>query len=87
MAEFVVSTLGSLTGDDAAAGRLRETLRVFLDEAEHAPRAAARLHTHRDTVLQRLARATDLIDHRPGEQRLAVMLALELRRRLGPPTH
>jgi hypothetical protein len=54
VAEFVVSTLGSLTGDDAAAGRLRETLRVFLDEAE---------------------------------QRLAVMLALALRRRLGPPTH
>ncbi|MDA0167158.1 helix-turn-helix domain-containing protein [Solirubrobacter ginsenosidimutans] len=83
-AEFVVSTLGPLAEDNPAAGRLRETLRVFLDEAEHAPRSAARLHTHRNTVLQRVARATELLGYRPGEQRLAVMLALELRRRLGP---
>jgi DNA-binding PucR family transcriptional regulator len=83
-AEFVVNTFGPLADENPAAGRLRETLRVFLDEAEHAPRAAARLHTHRNTVLQRVARATELLGYRPGEQRLAVMLALELCRQLGP---
>lgn len=84
--EFVAATLGPLADDTQSAARLRETLRVFLEEAENAPRAAARLHTHRNTVLQRVARATELLGHRPGDRRLAVELALELRRRLGAPT-
>jgi DNA-binding PucR family transcriptional regulator len=83
-AEFVAATLGPLAAETPSAARLRETLRVFLDEAENAPRAAARLHTHRNTVLQRVARATELLGHRPGERRLAVELALELCHQLGP---
>lgn len=84
-AEFVAATLGPLAEEDAAAARLRETLRVYLEEAENAPRAAARLYTHRNTVLKRIARATEVLGYQPGERRLAVELALELRRRLGPP--
>lgn len=83
-AEFVATTLGPLAADTPAATRLRETLRVFLDEAENAPRAAVRLHTHRNTVLQRVARATALLGHRPGEHRLATELALELAHQIGP---
>jgi DNA-binding PucR family transcriptional regulator len=83
-AEFVIATLGRLAAGTATAARLRETLRVFLDEAENAPRAAERLHTHRNTVLQRVARATELLGRRPGERRLALELALELAHRLGP---
>ena len=83
-AEFVASTLGPLAADTDTAERLRETLRVFLDEAENAPRAADRLHTHRNTVLQRVARATEILGRRPGERRLACELALELAHRLGP---
>ena len=83
-AEFVADTLGQLAVDTPSAERLRETLRVFLDEAENAPRAAARLHTHRNTVLQRIARATELLGHDPGDRRLAVELALELAHQLGP---
>lgn len=83
-AEFVAATLGRLAADTPSAARLRETLRVFLDEAENAPRAAARLHTHRNTVLQRVARATELLGHRPGERRLAIELALELAFQTGP---
>ena len=82
--EFVTATLGPLAEETPAATRLRETLRIFLEEAENAPRAAARLHTHRNTVLQRVARATELLGYRPGERRLALELALELRRRLRP---
>jgi DNA-binding PucR family transcriptional regulator len=83
-ADFVASTLGSLAADTPSAERLRETLRVFLDEAENAPRTAERLHTHRNTVLQRVARATEILGRRPGERRLACELALELAHRLGP---
>jgi DNA-binding PucR family transcriptional regulator len=83
-AEFVTTTLGPLAADESSAARLRETLRVFLDEAENAPRAAARLHAHRNTVLQRVARATELLGHRPGERRLELELALELAHQLGP---
>lgn len=84
--EFVRTTLGALADDTPAAARLRETLRVFLEEADHGPRTAARLHTHRNTILQRIARATELLGHPPGQRRLAVSLALELNRRLGPST-
>jgi DNA-binding PucR family transcriptional regulator len=84
-AEFVATTLGPLAVDTPDAARLRETLRVFLDEAENAPRAATRLHTHRNTVLQRIARATEVLGHQPGERRLAIELALELAHQLGPP--
>ena len=82
--EFIAATLGPLAADDPAAARLRETLRVYLEEADNAPRAAARLYTHRNTVLKRIARATELLGYLPGERRLAVELALELRRHLQP---
>jgi len=83
-AEFVATTLGPLAADNSSVERLRETLRVFLDEAENAPRAAARLHAHRNTVLQRVARATELLGHPPSTRRLAVELALELAHQIGP---
>ena len=83
--EFIAATLGPLAEDSPAAARLRETLRVYLEEADNAPRAAARLYTHRNTVLKRIARATELLGYPPGERRLAVELALELRRHLQPP--
>ena len=82
--EFVAATLGPLAADTPTAARLRETLRVFLDEADNAPRTAERLHTHRNTVLQRVARATELLGRHPGERRLALELALELAHRIGP---
>ena len=84
-AEFVAATLGPLAEVSPAASRLRETLRVYLEEADNAPRAAARLYTHRNTVLKRIARITELLGYAPGERRLAVELALELRRHLRPP--
>jgi DNA-binding PucR family transcriptional regulator len=83
-AQFVAATLGPLAADDAHAARLRETLRIFLEEADNAPRAAERLHVHRNTVLQRVARASDLLQHDPGDRRLALHLALEVAHQLGP---
>jgi DNA-binding PucR family transcriptional regulator len=83
-AEFVASVLGPLAKQgDPAVERLRETLRVYLDEGGNGPRAARRLNTHRNTVLARVARAEDLLGHGVGERRLALALALELAARLG----
>src|ERR1700758_1322241 len=78
--EFIASTLGPLAEDSPGAARLREPLRVYLEEADNAPRAAARLYTHRNTVLKRIARATEMLGYAPGERRLRVELALALRR-------
>ncbi|MFR9749732.1 PucR family transcriptional regulator [Nocardia sp. 004] len=91
--QFVESTLGPLAADTPVARRLRETLRVYLAEADNAPRTAQRLHTHRNTILKRIERATTLLGYPPAERRLAVALALELGRwfpladRAGEVTH
>jgi DNA-binding PucR family transcriptional regulator len=82
-AEFVQRVLGDLADDSPSAERLRETTRIFLDEGSNAPKAAARLFTHRNTVLQRIERATALLGHRPEANRLAVSVALELAHNLG----
>lgn len=84
VSEFVSSVLGPLAAPgDATAARLRETVRVWLEEGEHAPRTAARLNTHRNTVLHRVTRAEELLGHPIGDRRLAVALALELAARMG----
>ena len=82
-AEFVLATLGRLAEDTPSAARLRETLRVYLDVADNAPAAAVRLHLHRNTVLQRVGKATELLGYEIGDRRLALTLALELAHRLG----
>jgi DNA-binding PucR family transcriptional regulator len=86
MTDFVRTTLGPLAGRDAAAARLRETLRIYLREGESAPRAAQHLYTHRNTVLQRVARAEELLGHPIADRRLELALALELTHRLGGRT-
>jgi DNA-binding PucR family transcriptional regulator len=86
MIDFVRTTLGPLGGRDAAAARLRETLRIYLREGENAPRAAQRLYTHRNTVLQRVARAEELLGHPIADRRLELALALELTHHLGGRT-
>ncbi|GAB90810.1 PucR family transcriptional regulator [Gordonia rhizosphera] len=83
-ARFVADTLGALAADDERGERLRATLRVFLSEADNASLAAQRLHTHRNTVLQRVGKATELLGHPLGDRRLAVMTALEIAHLLGP---
>ncbi|WP_369211287.1 helix-turn-helix domain-containing protein [Streptomyces flavofungini] len=57
-----------------------ETLRVYLDHAGDAQRAAAALHVHRSTLYQRLHRIEELtglrLDH--GDDRLAAHLGLKM---------
>ncbi|WP_205698768.1 CdaR family transcriptional regulator [Conexibacter sp. SYSU D00693] len=72
---FVERTLGPLLG---AKPELRETLRVHLQEQGSATRAATRLFTHRNTVLNRVARAQALLPRPVVDRLLPVALALEL---------
>ena len=86
MTDFVRTTLGPLSGTDASAARLRETLHVYLREGENAPRTAERLYAHRNTVLQRIARAEELLGYPIADRRLELALALEVCHRLGGRT-
>jgi DNA-binding PucR family transcriptional regulator len=80
-ADFVARTLGELA---TAPDELRETLRVYLREGSSASRAARALFTHRNTVLNRLARARELLPAPLDGRGLPVALALEVVHWLGP---
>ena len=79
-ADFVARTLGELA---SAGPELRETLRVYLREGFSASRAARALFTHRNTVLNRLARARELLPAPLEGRGLQVGLALEIVHWLG----
>ncbi|MBI5105425.1 MAG: helix-turn-helix domain-containing protein [Solirubrobacterales bacterium] len=80
---FVTETLGPLCARDATTTRMRDTVRLFLQEGDNAARAAERLGTHRNTVLHRIARAEELLGHPLRERRLALGVALEADFHLG----
>jgi DNA-binding PucR family transcriptional regulator len=84
--EFIAETLGPLTAPGATAARLRETLRIYLQEADNAAATAVRLNTHRNTVLHRVARAQELLGQPLAPRRLAMSVALEAAHRLGITT-
>ena len=81
--DFVTRTLGELAGADV---ELRETLRVYIREGFSASRAARALYAHRNTVLNRLARARELLPAPLEYRGLQVGLALEIVHWLGPRT-
>jgi DNA-binding PucR family transcriptional regulator len=76
-AEFVKHTLGDL---ESAGTELQETVRTFVDEQCNASRAAARLYTHRNTLLRRLARADELLPRPLAESSVSVAVALDVLR-------
>ena len=71
---FVAHTLGQLT---SASPQLRRTLLTFLACGSNATLAAQRLHTHRNTLLRRLARAEELLPRPLEDNRIHVAAALE----------
>ena len=68
--------LGDLAGPGEDRERLRETLRVFLEEGESAIATGERLFVHRNTVKYRVDRAYSLLPEERGSRRLEVALAL-----------
>lgn len=73
--QFVKRTLGEL---EHASADLQESVRAFLGERCNASRAAARLYTHRNTLLRRLARADELLPRPLAENVVGVGVALEI---------
>ncbi|MGW0039323.1 PucR family transcriptional regulator [Gordonia sp. NPDC003376] len=72
---FVSRTLGAL---ESGPVELRETALAYLSEGCHSGRAAARLFTHRNTVLRRLERCDALLPRPLAENPVHVGIALEM---------
>jgi len=76
MRAWVIETLGSLADDDDHNSRLRETLRVFLQENGSFKATAERLTLHKNTVQYRVRKAVEGLGCPVNENRLNVELAL-----------
>ena len=57
---FVTATLGSLAGRDERSRELRDTLLAFLEANKSYTAVARSSHLHKNTVVQRITRATEL---------------------------
>jgi PucR C-terminal helix-turn-helix domain/GGDEF-like domain len=75
---FVAQQLGDLASEDKSVARLRETLRVFLEENGSFQNAAARLGVHKNTVAYRIRRVEELLGHGVRERQLELQTALRL---------
>jgi DNA-binding PucR family transcriptional regulator len=81
--DFMRRKLGGLAAEDPKTERLRENVLVWLREGSNSTRAAAQLHSHKNTVLARMQRAEEVLGHPLDEDRLGLELALTLAERLG----
>lgn len=79
-AGFVKQVLGDL---ESADRELQDTVRTFVAEQCNASRAAARLYTHRNTLLRRLARADELLPTPLAQCTVNVAVALDVLRWCG----
>jgi DNA-binding PucR family transcriptional regulator len=80
---WVIETLGALADDDEHNARLRDTLRVFLQENGSYKTTAERLILHKNTVQYRVRKAEETLPRPIGPDRLQVELALLATQRLG----
>ena len=73
---WVAETLGALADDDEHNARLRDTLRVFLQENGSYKTTAERLTLHKNTVQYRVRKAEECLRRPIGPDRLQLELAL-----------
>ena len=73
---WVIETLGALAADDEHHARLRDTLRVFLQENGSYKATAERLTLHKNTVQYRVRKAEESLGRPVIQDRLQVELAL-----------
>jgi DNA-binding PucR family transcriptional regulator len=73
--QFIKQTLGDL---ESASPELRGTVLTFVNEQCNASRAAAKLFTHRNTLLRRISRAEQLLPRPLEENSVHVAIALEM---------
>jgi hypothetical protein len=76
MRAWVIETLGALADDDDYNARLRDTLRVFLQENGSYKATAERLTLHKNTIQYRVRKAEEGLGRPIAENRLHVELAL-----------
>ncbi|KZZ47705.1 MAG: helix-turn-helix domain-containing protein [Saccharospirillaceae bacterium] len=60
-----------------APATVRQSLHAFLESGCNATEAAKKLHTHRNTLLRRLAKAEEMLPRPLAENRIQVAVALE----------
>jgi purine catabolism regulator len=82
LAPFVRQTLQPLDDDRRSGDLLLETLEVYFAHNGNALRAAQQLHLHRNSMLYRLRRVSELLgqDLEDPDVRLALQVALKGRR-------
>jgi DNA-binding PucR family transcriptional regulator len=73
---WVIETLGALADNDDQNARLRDTLRVFLQENGSYKTTAERLMLHKNTVQYRVRKAEEGLSRPISQDRLHVELAL-----------
>ena len=73
---WVTETLGALADDDEQNARLRDTLRVFLQENGSYKTTAERLTLHKNTVQYRVRKAEESLRRPISQDRLHIELAL-----------
>ena len=73
--QFIKHTLGEL---ESASIDLKTTVYTFVNQQCNVSRAAARLYTHRNTLLRRLSRAQQLLPRPLEENSVNVAVALDL---------
>ncbi|MBX5440852.1 MAG: helix-turn-helix domain-containing protein [Solirubrobacteraceae bacterium] len=78
---FVERELGALAAPDPATSRVRDTVRVYLQENGSQAGAARRLGVHVNTVAYRLRRAEELLGRRVTDRRFDLEAALLLHAR------
>ena len=80
---WVIETLGALADDNDQNARLRDTLRVFLQENGSYKATAERLMLHKNTVQYRVRKAEEGLGRPVCHDRLRVELALMASQWLG----
>jgi DNA-binding PucR family transcriptional regulator len=75
---FAEAELGKLLVDNDTTGRLRATVRVYLEENLSPARAARRLGIHQNTVVYRVKQTEELLGHAIEQRRLQLEVALRL---------
>lgn len=77
-AAFVRRQLRDLADSDETTERLRDTLRVYLQQGGDATAAGERLNLHPNTVRYRIRQAEKKLGHPITQQRVHIELALEI---------
>jgi DNA-binding PucR family transcriptional regulator len=75
--QFITDTLGDL---ESASPEIRTAVLAFVTQQCNVSRAAARLYTHRNTLLRRLSRAQQLLPRPLEENSINVAVALDILR-------